>query len=336
MRSTCVERKLVVNISVWSGSSYVMAVREASATDDEATLAEICCRSFNAFNASVGLAPEFSSSELAAGLIGACLHNPGICSFVAVAPDGSLCGSNHVDLRDDYAAIGPISVEPEHWDKRLGKMLMRAAIDAAEGAGKEVICLQQVIANSKSFSLYASLGFAPRQTCAYLHGLVPLDCGIHGLGDFVLTSMSAPDGAKHALIAAALYERALGHSRAQEISGPSPVPQWALHTASGDLVAFSTGFFLGGVTLATNFAAFQALLVLVSVQYRQNGCGELFLHLPVTNIYFDVLQWCLNSAKLRLDRQTTLMVREKSPGSYRGIPPNRAGWDFVYCPSISY
>ena len=81
---------------------------------------------------------------------------------VASRVDGRLAGSNFISLTDPVGGIGPITVDPAFEGRGIGRKLMRAVIDHAEGRGMKDVRLLQDSFNTKSLSLYASLGFEAR------------------------------------------------------------------------------------------------------------------------------------------------------------------------------
>ena len=147
-------------------------MRPASAQDDAEALGTLCADAFDRFNHSVGLPDEFPCLAVSVGLQRSLLADSGVASFVAVEGDNkghaeggsieaSYLGSNHVDNRGTWAGVGPITVMPRAQNfGGVGRALMRAAVDAARAADPErVVCLQQISANTKSFSLYVRLSF---------------------------------------------------------------------------------------------------------------------------------------------------------------------------------
>lgn len=81
---------------------------------------------------------------------------------VAARVDGRLAGSNFISLTDPVGGIGPITVDPALDGHGIGRKLMRAVIEHAEGRGMKDVRLLQDSFNTKSLSLYASLGFDAR------------------------------------------------------------------------------------------------------------------------------------------------------------------------------
>src|ERR1041384_2357393 len=74
------------------------------------------------------------SPEVAAGLPGGLLSNPGFYSVVAEL-DGRIVGSNFLDERSRIYGVGPITVEPEVQNSTIGRQLMQAVLDRAAEHG---------------------------------------------------------------------------------------------------------------------------------------------------------------------------------------------------------
>src|SRR6185503_14922682 len=70
--------------------------------------------------------------------------------------------------RDPIRAIGPIAVDPSLHGYGIGRRLMQAALDRAQGAPS--VRLVQEIYNLQSLSLYASLGFDARELYSVVTG----------------------------------------------------------------------------------------------------------------------------------------------------------------------
>ncbi len=87
---------------------------------------------------------------------------------VAARVDGQLAGSNYLTLMDEVSGVGPITVDPAHQGKRVGRALMQAVIDEAQRRGIRQVRLIQEAINTTSAPLYASLGFEVREPVAFM------------------------------------------------------------------------------------------------------------------------------------------------------------------------
>ncbi|MZE56021.1 hypothetical protein GTY86_33090, partial [Streptomyces sp. SID5770] len=115
-----------------------ITVREMKQDDVEAAAA-IFFESFNSFNASVGLAPEWPNLEFCRNVILGFIEHPGYKAFVALDGKGRVIGSNFLEFHDSVAAPGPISVEAGEQNRGAGRLLMLASIDCAWALGKTSI-----------------------------------------------------------------------------------------------------------------------------------------------------------------------------------------------------
>ena len=82
--------------------------------------------------------------------------------------DGRIVGSNFLSEGDPIRGIGPITVDPSVQGRGVGRQLMQAVIERARGAmGARLV---QDAFNTRSYSLYASLGFDVREPLLLMRG----------------------------------------------------------------------------------------------------------------------------------------------------------------------
>jgi len=110
---------------------------------------------------------DFQTLESAAQLMSNFIAHPAIWGVVAES-DGRIVGSNFLDERGPIRGVGPITVDPDAQARRVGRRLMEAVID--RGAGARGIRLLQDAFNTRSMSLYASLGFETREPVVVMGG----------------------------------------------------------------------------------------------------------------------------------------------------------------------
>lgn len=309
-----------------TGSITLRAMTEA----DVEAAAAICNKAFNAFNESVGLPPEFPPTEVVDVPLGlfkdAVNKSPDIQTFVALNAAGEVIGSNMVDLRDGVAGIGPISVQPGTQNAGAGRMLMQAVMNAAAEAGVESVRLVQISSNSKSFSLYLSLGFDP--ICTIGEYVAPEGCTAGAPSGFEC----APIDESTVAACDALHQRIVGVARAKEIESlaAGPMPTCVVKdAASGEVVAFTTGSYVLGLTVSASEDALKALLVFQSkkvISIRNAGAPLPPVSVHVPHDRPAVARWLARNG-FRLNRHATLM-------SYGPHPTVRA--DGIYLPSILY
>ena len=259
-----------------------------------------------------GYPPVFASVEIATRRLAAFIANPSVFALVAeVRGEGRIAGFNFLSERDPIRAIGPIAVDPGLHGYGIGRRLMQAALDRAQGAPG--VRLVQESYNLESLSLYASLGFDARELYAVITGTpAPAprapDLEIRPLCDADIPACEA------------LQRRVLGYSRTNELRETLATGAPVAALREGRLRAYAS--------MPTNWQAnhavaetdedLQALLLGVA-QIRPE---PLALLIPVRRA--DLFRWCL-ARGLRAVRPMMLM----SVGQYR-VPQG------TYVPSVLY
>ncbi|MGK5544999.1 GNAT family N-acetyltransferase [Streptomyces sp. URMC 127] len=137
--------------------------------DDAVECGRICYEAFSRIAREHAFPPDIPSPEVGIALIEAGLTHPGFYSVVAEL-DGRIVGSNFLDERSSVVGIGPITIDPAVQNRGVGRRLMRDVMDRAAERGAPGIRLLQSGYHTRSFSLYASLGFAFRETVACMQG----------------------------------------------------------------------------------------------------------------------------------------------------------------------
>jgi predicted N-acetyltransferase YhbS len=125
---------------------------------DTGELGRICYEAFKDVSEAHGFESDFTSVEMAQGIIGGMVRNETVYGTAALV-DGKLAGSNFVFKADDAAGIGPVNVDPARQGLGLGRRVMEDVLRYCEDSGFEMVRLVQDAFNMVSMSLYASLGF---------------------------------------------------------------------------------------------------------------------------------------------------------------------------------
>jgi predicted N-acetyltransferase YhbS len=136
---------------------------------DAAICGQLCYDAFSTINAAHGFPCDFPSPQVTTGLLSALFSSPDFYSVVAER-DGRILGSNCLDERSIIRGVGPITIDPAAQNLGLGRKLMQAVMDRANYTGAAGIRLVQAAFHTRSFSLYASLGFAVREPLSCLQG----------------------------------------------------------------------------------------------------------------------------------------------------------------------
>src|SRR6516165_10319742 len=110
---------------------------------------------------------DFPSCEFAQGMMQNFVSSPSTWGVVAQL-DGRIVGSNFLHEGDPIGGVGPISVDPDHQDRGVGRRLMEAVIE--RGTRSRGTRLLQDGFNMRSLSLYASLGFEVREPTVVMSG----------------------------------------------------------------------------------------------------------------------------------------------------------------------
>lgn len=297
-------RELIAECCSAELSANGITIRRLQA-DDVPEAARVCYEAFTTFNASVSLPPDFPPLEVAN--IPEALLSQGLLEgfegFVAVNEQGAIVGSNLVELRDEVAGIGPISVSTEAAGKGVGRMLMQAVMQAAQRKGMEVVRLHQIANNTASFSLYLGCGFDPSATCGHYEGVcvASMPAGLH----FATLAEEHVDACDR------LHKLVCGLHRRNDILAmvSHPAPSGVVLDSQGTVVAYSTGAFLSGHSVATSFEAFQALTVGISTKIEELRAAG--MPLPpctfyVPHTYPQAMRWLAKNG-FKLIRQVVQM-----------------------------
>jgi predicted N-acetyltransferase YhbS len=286
---------------------------------------DICFSAFGRFNESVGLPSEFPPRDLVdvpRSLLEGGLDTDG-CEVFGLYKDNELVGSNMVDCRDGIAAIGPITVDPSQQNSGGGRLLMEAVQEAAEKKQIKSVRLMQICSNMKSFSLYLDCGFDPAGVFNDYAGILPENLPCPQGFDF------HPLDESYARPCSELHERITGTSRLQEIAGSLSNP-YIKYVVIHDnkVVAYTTGTYIGGHSVALNEDAFKALIWKQSQEVREARVAGISAPPPSVHIsheYPRLCRWLVQNG-FRLQRMITMM-------SYG---PHQKPKDGYYTPSIGY
>ncbi len=150
-------------------------LRRAEAADIP-ELGRICYEAFKGIAESHGFQSDFASVEFAQQVIGMLMQQEDIYSIAAV-DGGAAKGSNFMEMWDEVAGVGPVSVDVSTQGQGIGRRLVEEGIAQARKQGFEMIRLTQESFNMRSLALYASMGFDTKEPLAYLAlaGSQPVD-----------------------------------------------------------------------------------------------------------------------------------------------------------------
>jgi len=143
-----------------------LSVRPATPADTHAA-AQIIKNAFDGIAEAHNFPLDFVSLEMAIGFAESFMNHPKVYGVVAEI-DGKIVGSNFLDERNVIGAVGPISVDPKAQARGVGRRLMQAVIERGKNAPG--IRLVQDAFNTRSMSLYTSLGFDVKEPLALMMG----------------------------------------------------------------------------------------------------------------------------------------------------------------------
>jgi GNAT superfamily N-acetyltransferase len=141
-------------------------VREMGPEDVKES-ARICFEAFGGIDDYHRFPRDFPSLEFTERVMEDFVASPFSWGVVAEV-DGQIVGSNFLLESDPIRGLGPISVDPDHHGRGVGRKLMEALIERGKGAPG--IRLLQDSFNMLSLSLYASLGFEEREPVVVMSG----------------------------------------------------------------------------------------------------------------------------------------------------------------------
>lgn len=121
-------------------------------------LARICFEAFKVVHERHGLLPDIATIDVATHFM-EMLVTRGDFYGVVARVDGNLVGSNFISFTDPVSSVGPVTVDPSHDGRGIGRAMMNDVLARAKQKGVQQIRLLQDAFNTKSLSLYASVGF---------------------------------------------------------------------------------------------------------------------------------------------------------------------------------
>ncbi|HST31152.1 MAG TPA: GNAT family N-acetyltransferase [Chthoniobacterales bacterium] len=206
--------------------------------------------------------------------------------------DGRVIGSNFLDERNAIAGLGPITVDPNVQNRRVGRQLMEDAHQRAAAKKFPGVRLIQAGYHTRSLSLYAKLGYDVREPLACIQGPA-LNTEIDGCA-VRSTTKSDVDACNR------VCQRVHGHDRGGELNDAVAKGTATVVERDGRVTGYATiiGFF--GHAVGESNRDLQAL-----IGSAKEFAGPGFL-LPTRNS--ELLQWCLEQG-LRVTQPMTLMSK---------------------------
>ncbi|MGA3067143.1 MAG: GNAT family N-acetyltransferase [Tepidisphaeraceae bacterium] len=137
-----------------------MSLQIVRATPDQVPeLSRIIFEAFRGIHQRHNFPLDVPSLELGTLMAGMLTGRPDFYGVTAIQ-DGKIVGSNFVQISDEVAGIGPITVDPICQSRGVGRALMQNIVDWALKNHGPMVRLMQDGFNMASLSLYTSMGFA--------------------------------------------------------------------------------------------------------------------------------------------------------------------------------
>ncbi|PWS37582.1 GNAT family N-acetyltransferase [Falsiroseomonas bella] len=263
--------------------------------------AEACGRVLHAAQADLaarhGLVPDVASAAEAAMHAAALLSDPAMFGVVAERR-GQVVGASFLQERDEVRGIGPTAVAPGLQGAGIGRRLLRAVLDRAEGVGSTR--LVQDAASLAATALHADLGFEVKAPLMLLagHALAATDPEIR------VRAMQEED----VEACDRLHAAAHGASRGQEIRHALRVHSPVVAERHGRIV----GYLAAPAAWRSNHGVAETAAEMAALLAGASGLrgGPVALLLPARQS--DLLRWCLK-AGMRAVKPMLLLAR----GGYR-------------------
>jgi predicted N-acetyltransferase YhbS len=260
-----------------------------AAPEDAAVCGRICYDAFAHISAQHNFPCDLPSAEVATGFMTMLFSAPGFYAVVAEL-DGRIVGSNVLEERAIVMGIGPITVDPTVQNAGIGRRLMQDVIQRAHQQHAAGIRLVQAAFHSRSFSLYASLGFDVREPLSCIQGtprpLIVAGCEVRPATPADLDACNA------------LAHRVHGFDRSADLAHAIQQGKARVAERGGRITGYASDLSFFGHTTCESNQDLQALLASVD---SFGGPGIL---LPSRNT--EMLRWCLANG-LRVTQPMTLM-----------------------------
>ncbi|HEY6649336.1 MAG TPA: GNAT family N-acetyltransferase [Mycobacterium sp.] len=254
-----------------------MKIRIREATPDDANeCGRICHDAFAAIAEYHRFPPDFPTVDIAIDAVSGLIAHPGFFGVVA-EDDGQILGSNFLDERSMIRGVGPITVDPDVQNRRIGLALMDAVLQRGAQHHAPGVRLLQSAYHNRSMCLYAKLGFDVREPFAVMQGN-PLELKVPGAAVRPATDADAQ-------ACDAVCVRVHGHDRGGEVRDAIAQGTAMVVERNDRITGYTTGVALFGHSIAeTN----DDLMALIGAAEEFGGPGFL---VPMRNT--ELLRWCL-------------------------------------------
>ena len=259
--------------------------------EDAAKLGQICFEAFASIADAHSFPRDFPTPDVPVGLMSMLLSRPDIYSVVA-EEGGRVLGSNFLWEGDAVAGVGPITVEPNVQNSKIGRALMEDVLRHADEKGTYSVRLVQAAYHNRSLSLYTKLGFDTVEPLSCMQG-TPIKIAIEG-------HRVRPATEDDLVGINALTMSVHGHTRHNEVASAVERGTAMVVKRGGRVSGYTTAVGFFGHTVGESNDDVKAL---IGAATEFEGPGFL---LPTRN--GELLRWCLAQG-LRIVQPLTLMSR---------------------------
>ncbi len=219
--------------------------------EDANDCGQICYETFSTLATAHGFPPDFPSPAVAAGGAHGLLSHDRFYSVIA-AQEGRIVGSNFLDERSTIAGVGPVTVDPLSQNSGVGRTLMLDVMERAMISEFAGVRLLQTAYHNRSLSLYAKLGFQPREFIVTLQG-EPLQISIPGYEVRPATHDDLDSCIR-------VCESVHGHERVRELEDAIEQESARVIECNGHIVGYTTAVAFFGHSVAGSNDGLKALI----------------------------------------------------------------------------
>ena len=256
--------------------------------DDSSICGQICYDAFLAINTAHGFPCDFPGPEATTRLLSMMFSSPGFYCVVAEI-EGRVVGSNCLYEPSTAGGVGPITVDPSAQHNGVGRKLMQAVINRANGRNAGLRLVQAAFHN-RSFALYTSLRFDVRE---------PLSCLQGRTSERAVSGCAVRPAQTSDLDACnALSRRVHGYDRGAELTQATGQKTALVVERGGRVTGYASALAFSGHATAETNTDMQALIA------SAESFGGPGILVPSRNSA--LLRWCLANG-LRIVQPMTLM-----------------------------
>jgi GNAT superfamily N-acetyltransferase len=256
--------------------------------EDSSVCGQICYDAFLNISSAHGFPCDFPGPEATSRLLSMMFSSPG-CYCVVAELEGRVVGSNCLYGKSLIGGVGPVTVVPDTQHAGIGRKLMEAVMERAEGRNAGLRLVQAAFHN-RSLALYTSLGFDVREPLSCVQGRTR-ERSVSGC--VVRPAQSSDLDACNAL-----SRRVHGYDRSAELAQAKRQETALVVERGGRVTGYASALAFTGHATAESNLDMQALIA------SADSFGGPGILVPSRNSA--LLRWCLANG-LRVVQPMTLM-----------------------------